>query len=116
MKKIGLIGGMGPESTLEYYNAIVSAFKNDQGILNYPEIIIYSVNLSEFIDLMNIKAYDRVVDLLAGKLESLQKAGADLQPLQQIHPICCLTVSMNGRHYRSSALWRLHASVLEIKG
>ena len=77
MKKIGLIGGMGPESTLEYYNAIVNAFKNDQGILNYPEIIIYSVNLSEFIDLMNIKAYDRVVDLLAGKLESLQKAGAD---------------------------------------
>lgn len=77
IKRIGLIGGMGPESTLDYYSSIINAFKSDQGILNYPEIIIYSVNLSEFIDLMNIKAYDEVVDLLSGKLQSLKKAGAD---------------------------------------
>jgi aspartate racemase len=77
MKKIGLIGGMGPESTLEYYNAIINAFKNERGILNYPEIIIYSVNLSEFLDLMNIKAYDEAVELLGSKLIALKKAGAD---------------------------------------
>lgn len=77
MKRIGLIGGMGPESTVDYYNGIIHAFKNEQGILNYPEMIIYSVNLSEFINLMNGKAYDEVVDLLTGKLEALHRAGAD---------------------------------------
>lgn len=77
MKRGGLIGGMGPESTLEYYNAIINAFKNDQGVLDYPEMVIYSVNLSQFIDLMKIKAYDEIVEMLVSKLESLKLAGAD---------------------------------------
>jgi aspartate racemase len=77
MKKIGLIGGMGPESTLDYYKEIINAFKNEQGIMNYPEIIIYSVNLSEFLDLMKVKAYDQVVDMLVQKLAALKHAGAD---------------------------------------
>jgi aspartate racemase len=77
MKKIGLIGGMGPESTLEYYNLIIHEFKDDKVILNYPEMIIYSVNLSEFLDLMTVKAYDEVVEMLVDKLNALKKAGAD---------------------------------------
>lgn len=77
MKKAGLIGGMGPESTLDYYKAIIDAFKNNQGILNYPEMVIYSVNLSQFLDLMKNKAYDQIVDMLVAKLESLKLAGAD---------------------------------------
>ncbi len=77
MKKIGLIGGMGPESTVDYYNGLINAFKNEQGILNYPEIIIYSVTLSEFLDLMKAKAYDKAVDLMVDKLEALKRAGAD---------------------------------------
>jgi aspartate racemase len=77
MRKAGLIGGMGPESTLDYYSAIINAFKNKEGIMNYPDMIIYSVNLSEFLDLMKTKAYDKVVDLLVGKLEALKQAGAD---------------------------------------
>jgi aspartate racemase len=44
MKRIGLIGGLGPESTLDYYKEIINAFKNDKDDLNYPEMIIYSVN------------------------------------------------------------------------
>ncbi len=76
-KKIGLIGGMGPESTLDYYREIIGAFKNDQGIMNYPEIIIYSINLSVFLDLMKAKRYDEIVDLLVSKLEALKNAGAD---------------------------------------
>jgi aspartate racemase len=77
MKKIGLIGGMGPESTLDYYGAIINAFKDEAGDLNYPEILIYSVNLSEFIRLMKKQAYDSIVDLLLGKIVALQRAGAD---------------------------------------
>lgn len=77
MKRIGIIGGLGPEATVEYYNGIINAFKNESGDLNYPEIIIYSVNMSEFIGLMKEKRYDEAVAKVADKAESLKRAGAD---------------------------------------
>jgi len=77
MKRIGLIGGLGPESTLDYYREIINAFKDDKGSMNYPEILIYSVNLSEFLNLTKVKAYDQIVEIILKKISSLKKAGAD---------------------------------------
>lgn len=77
MKRIGLIGGMGPEATLDYYKGIIDAYKDEKGDLNYPEIIIYSVNLSEFIALMKKKAYDEIVSIMLEKINALKNAGAD---------------------------------------
>jgi aspartate racemase len=76
-KRIGLVGGLGPEATLEYYKGIINAFKSDNTSLNYPEIIIYSMNLSELIGMMSRKEYDRVIVYLLGAIDSLKKAGAD---------------------------------------
>jgi aspartate racemase len=75
MKTIGIIGGLGPEATVDYYNLIIEAFKN--GDLNYPEIIIYSVNMSEFVGNMREKRYAEAVELMLTKIESLKKAGAE---------------------------------------
>jgi aspartate racemase len=77
MKTIGIIGGLGPEATVDYYNGIINAFKNESGDLNYPEIIIYSVNMLEFIGLMKEKRYDEAVDKVVDKAESLERAGAE---------------------------------------
>src|SRR5512140_3259183 len=77
MKTIGLIGGLGPEATVDYYNSLINAFKTDKGDLNYPEIIIYSVNMSEFVGLMKVKKYDEAVQKVVDKAESLKRAGAD---------------------------------------
>jgi aspartate racemase len=77
MKKIGIIGGLGPEATVDYYNGIINSFKKKGSDLNYPEILIYSVNMSEFLGLMNSKEYEKVVTLLVQKIDSLKKAGAD---------------------------------------
>lgn len=52
MQKIGIIGGLGPESSLEYYRGIISAFNQLRGGFNYPEIIIYSLNLGPMLDMM----------------------------------------------------------------
>ncbi len=46
MKRIGIIGGLGPEATVDYFKEIINAFKNEKGDLDYPEIIIYSVNMA----------------------------------------------------------------------
>jgi len=78
MKKIGLVGGLGPESTLDYYKAIIERFKsiNTDGSLNYPEMVIYSVNMSVFIDHLKAKRYHEATEYIAEAVENLRKAGA----------------------------------------
>ncbi|MBN2814046.1 MAG: aspartate/glutamate racemase family protein, partial [Bacteroidales bacterium] len=75
MKRIGLIGGMGPESTLDYYRTLIDAFKTGEGDLNYPEIVIYSINISEFLGLMKQGDHQTIIGLLVSKLEALERAG-----------------------------------------
>ena len=86
MKKIGIIGGLGPEATIDYYKEIINAFKNEKGDLNYPEIIIYSVNMSEFLSLMKEKKYDQVTTLLLEKIEGLKRTGAEFAVLSANTP------------------------------
>ena len=86
MKKIGIIGGLGPESTIDYYKEIINTFKNESEDLNYPEIIIYSVNMSEFLGLMKEKKYDQVTAYLLEKIEGLKRAGAEFAVLSANTP------------------------------
>lgn len=45
MKKIGLVGGIGPASTVEYYLGLIQKSLNEQNNSIYPEIVIDSVRL-----------------------------------------------------------------------
>lgn len=81
MKKIGLVGGLGPEATIDYYKGIIDSFKKDRQDLYYPNIIIYSVNMSEFVKLMNNDKWESVIDLLVTKIEALKNAGAEFAAL-----------------------------------
>ena len=38
MKKIGIIGGIGPESTVDYYKRVINAFQKRPSPI-YPEIL-----------------------------------------------------------------------------
>ena len=42
-KRIGILGGMSPESTVAYYQYITRAYTERFGDYGYPEILIYSV-------------------------------------------------------------------------
>ncbi|HEX2934938.1 MAG TPA: amino acid racemase [Bacteroidales bacterium] len=86
MKRIGIIGGLGPEATIDYYKELISAFKGDSIDLNYPEIIIYSVNMSVFIALMKAKQYDDAAALLLEKITALKSAGAEFAALSANTP------------------------------
>ncbi|PWE01329.1 aspartate/glutamate racemase family protein [Marinilabilia rubra] len=78
MKKIGLLGGMGPESTIEYYEGIINAFKaSNDGKPDYPDIIIYSLNLSKVLGKMRASDNKGAIDYLAAKLRKLEDAGSD---------------------------------------
>uniref|UniRef100_UPI00345E6119 hypothetical protein n=1 Tax=Lentimicrobium sp. TaxID=2034841 RepID=UPI00345E6119 len=77
MKKIGWIGGTGPEATVDYYKGIIDAFKDDSGGMNYPEIIIYSVNLGKLLGFMQSGNYNGAIVYLADAIARLKDAGAD---------------------------------------
>lgn len=77
MKKIGLVGGLGPESTLDYYRLIIRAFQERKSA-DYPEIVVYSANLTEGLRLMEARQPEPLVDWLLHKVEALHQAGADI--------------------------------------
>lgn len=77
MKIIGILGGLGPESTSDYYKEIISVFNTTYRELAYPEIIIYSANVNELMQLVNISAWNRLTEWLLEKIKHIHKAGAE---------------------------------------
>jgi aspartate racemase len=77
MKKIGIVGGMGPEPTVEYYQYIIDFFRRKRGTNDAPEMVIYSVNVQEFIKLVENRETKKAVNWLIKPIEALQRAGAD---------------------------------------
>jgi len=77
MKKIGILGGMSPESTVLYYEHITRAYTTRFGDYGYPEILIYSVNFQKFVDWQHNGQWDQTIGEMAGALEKLRRAGAD---------------------------------------
>lgn len=78
MKKIGLIGGIGPASTVEYYLKLIEKSRMDHGADIYPEIVIDSVNMADHINALNEKDYDRLCEYLLSSLSALKAAGAEI--------------------------------------
>jgi aspartate racemase len=76
VKRIGLVGGIGPESTLDYYRRILAASARLPGA-PVPEIVILSTRMQELFDLMEAKNWDGLVAWLLAKIEALRAAGAD---------------------------------------
>jgi aspartate racemase len=80
MKTLGLIGGTGPESTVDYYRLLIAQFREKAGG-NSPLVIINSVNLKQMIDWMGANELGKVTDYLVEAFGKLEKAGADFGAL-----------------------------------
>lgn len=77
MKKIGLIGGMGWSSTIDYYLTINEEANKKLGGLNAVEIIVYSLNFGPFMKLQYANKWEESAEILTRAASSLRKAGAD---------------------------------------
>ncbi|WP_340111426.1 aspartate/glutamate racemase family protein [Maribellus mangrovi] len=88
MKRIGIIGGLGPEATIDYYKTIINYFneenKNRQAV--YPEIVIYSVDMWKFVGLLNDGKRKEAAKYLADRIVDLENAGADFAVLSANTP------------------------------
>jgi aspartate racemase len=77
MKTVGLIGGIGPESTVEYYRLIIASYREQNPQGGYPAILVNSVDLTRLLSWMNVNALEKVTEYLILEVEKLAKAGAD---------------------------------------
>jgi aspartate racemase len=77
-KRIGILGGMTPESTVTYYLHIVRGYQQRHGDHGYPEIVIYSVSFQQFEDWMEAGDWEAIAAALATGLRRLHAAGAEL--------------------------------------
>jgi aspartate racemase len=76
-KKIGILGGMSPESTVEYYEYITRTYTERFGDYGYPQIIINSVTFQPYVDWPNADRWDLVAQGLSQVARELESAGAD---------------------------------------
>ena len=116
MKKIGIIGGIGPESTIAYYRQIIRMFQERYRSDLYPELLLHSIDMTSMLAFINNGQLDQLVEFLKSRVDVLVKAGVDhvvlasntphlvfdhLQQKVDVHLIsivdeCCKYVSTKG--------------------
>lgn len=84
MKKIGLIGGTGPESTLMYYKELNSKIDRMTESKAMPEIAIESVNFRKAWDMVVTEDYDNLAEYLSDKVNALKETGSEVIALTAV--------------------------------
>lgn len=78
MKKIGLVGGTGPESTLMYYKELNSRIDKATDGRMMPDLAIDSVDFHRAWSYVSEAQYDKLADYLAEKVTALKLAGCEV--------------------------------------
>jgi aspartate racemase len=78
MKKIGLIGGMSWESTIEYYRIINEETNKRLGGLHSAKIIMCSFDFDEIEKLQSQGRWDSATDIMIDAAKRIEKAGAEI--------------------------------------
>src|ERR1700676_4681005 len=77
MRTSGMIGGLGPESTVDYSRSIIPGYRPKKPDGGYPPIILNSLDVDKGIALLDAERLGDLADYLAAGLELLVRAGAD---------------------------------------
>jgi aspartate racemase len=85
-KVIGIIGGIAPPSTIDYYQRIIAGFQEKESTRHYPLILINSIDMTRMLELVAKKEYDALVDYLNGEIQKLKNGGADFAVLASNTP------------------------------
>src|SRR5437870_10100174 len=76
MKTLGMIGGVGPESTTDYYKNIIALYRQRRRDGSYPQFVINSINLKKGLDFMDANNLPGMADFLLEEIKKLAPAGA----------------------------------------
>jgi aspartate racemase len=77
MQTAGMIGGLGPESTIDYYRSIIARFRARQTDGSYPHIVINSLDVDKAIAMLDAGRLNDLADYIADGVNLLVRAGAN---------------------------------------
>ena len=86
MNKIGIIGGIGPESTIEYYRMFIKLYRAKLNTNQYPEILLQSIDMTEMLDYVFNNELNRLVEFLKNKIHILEQSNVDYVALASNTP------------------------------
>lgn len=85
MKTVGIVGGIAPASTIDYYRLIVSEYRERAKHGGYPSILIDSIDLQRLLALVESDR-EALAEWLAAEVAKLARAGADFAVLASNTP------------------------------
>ena len=78
MKTLGIVGGIGPESTIEYYRFILDGYRARVPDGSAPHVIIDSIDVNRGIAMLDASDLSALADYLGESIERLVRAGAEV--------------------------------------
>jgi aspartate racemase len=77
MKTLGIIGGLGPESTVDYYRFIIAEVRRRKNDNSSPPMLIDSLDIAKGIVLVGATDLGPLVDYISEATDRLARAGVD---------------------------------------
>lgn len=78
MKTLGIIGGTGPETTIEYYRRLIVGYRARSPEGRAPSLLINSIDSKKLVDLVTAGELTQMAQYLSEEVERLARAGAGL--------------------------------------
>ena len=76
MKLIGIVGGIGPESTIDYYRLFISTYRERKPDGGYPPVVINSIDLARTLKLVSSNDLVGLAAYMLEEIRRLARAGA----------------------------------------
>ena len=76
MKLIGIVGGIGPESTIDYYRLFISTYRERRPDGGYPPVLINSIDLARALKLVSSNDLAGLAAYMLEEIRRLARAGA----------------------------------------
>lgn len=104
MKLIGMIGGTGPESTIDYYRLFIATYQERKPDGSYPPLVINSIDLTKMLNLLSANDLAALTAYLLQEIHRLAQAGATIgllasntphivfDDLQRVSPIPLISI------------------------
>ena len=86
MTRVGIIAGIGPESTIAYYRLIIETFQEEIGSDDYPEFTLHNISLKKMLSFVDANDLDGLVEFLKERIEILENSGVEYVALASNTP------------------------------
>lgn len=116
MKTLGMVGGVGPESTIDYYGTIIRLYREKTRDGSYPQFLINSVDMNKGRTLIETNKLPALVDMLAEEFDKLVRGGARFGLIAANTHIWFLMSLRLACLSRSSALLKRHEPPARARG